>query len=142
MFQNTSNDPIHLKKGQVLGRATIGTTGHISKTLMEVEWSDLMQSGVWEWFLGLITPTSISAEFYKRPVLGTFQTLNDEIDFLASTIYYTKRDIGMQSESFSFNAFNKELPKAQSTIRKLVVRNCTPRSISKSELDKKISLAL
>ena len=48
MFQNTSNDLIHLKKGQIPGRATTGATGHISKTPMEVDWSDLMQPGARE----------------------------------------------------------------------------------------------
>ena len=141
MFQNTSNDLIHLKKGQILGRATTGATGHIFKTPMEVDWSDLMQPEAQERFLGPTTPIRVSTEFYDRLVLGTFQTLDDELDFLVSTIHHTERDIGMPSESFSFNASGKELPRAQSAIGKQAVENHPPHSISESELLQKISLA-
>ena len=72
MFQNTSNEPLHLKKGQVLGRATMGATGYISDTSMEVDWSDLIQLGVQKQFLGLTTPSLVSTNLYKCSVPGTF----------------------------------------------------------------------
>ena len=108
---------------------------------MEVDWSDLMQPGARERFLGPTTLTCVSVEFYERPVPGTFQTLDDELNFLASTIHHTERDIGMPSESFSFDASGKELPRAQSAIGKQAIENRPPRSISESELLQNISLA-
>ena len=151
MFQNTSNEPIHLKRGQVLGRATTGATEYTSNTAMIVDWADLIQPGARNHFLGSTAPKLISTSFYDWPIAETFQSLNEELNFLANTIHYT----GMEeprillSEMLTFNALGKELLKSQP-----IIINSTrdlpqlqsgterlPRTISEEELLKKIALA-
>ena len=111
-----------MKKGQVLGRATMGATGYITGTSIEVDWADLIQLGARERFLGLTAPPLIRKNFYQRPILGMFQTLDKELDFLANCIHDTGKVIAkdntpLPSELLTFSMTGKELPRPYPMIK-------------------------
>ena len=108
---------------------------------MEVDWGDLIQPGAREQFLGSTAPPLISKDFYQRLIAGTFQTLDEELDFLANTIHDTgkviaKDDTPLPSEMLTFSMTGKEFPRPHPMIKERL-----PRTISKAELLKKIASA-
>ena len=135
MFQNTSNEPIHLKKGQILGKAISGATGYIANTSMEIDWSDMIQPGARNRSLGSTAPRLISTNFYKWPT-ETLPNLMQQLDLLANTVHYTEKDTPLPSEILTFNAIGKELPGPQPSIKEHL-----PHTISESELLKKVASA-
>ena len=128
MFQNSSTEPISLKKGQVMGRATMGNIGLIYKTSIELDWADLVQPGSRKRSPGITAPRNISPRFYSSPVSGDRQCLADELDFLAAIVLYVEHETEMPSEQLCFTADGREV-------------QGPPRSITEDKPWKKIASA-
>ncbi|KAF8439650.1 hypothetical protein BGX38DRAFT_1144652 [Terfezia claveryi] len=133
MFQNSSTQPIHLKKNQVIGRATMGDLSMLTETGISMDWADLVRPGPRRKNNGNRAPTHVSTAFYdsQAPETAGTQTLTQELNFLADIVRNDpsgpQRDWLAPSESLAFNAEGQE--------------NSRQRSITEDELWKRIGKA-
>ncbi|KAF8439658.1 hypothetical protein BGX38DRAFT_1273241 [Terfezia claveryi] len=112
MFQNVSDTPIHLKKGQIIRRATTELTA-IGPAGTEIDWCDLVQPGPRRKQFGTKAPGMVSRAFYTTKT-SDHPSLEEELNYLANNVLYTEKEINVPSESMTFSADGREIPKARS----------------------------
>ena len=117
MFQNISNEPLHLKCGQILGRASCEAGSIIYETYIQIDWSDLVQPGPRRRSMGPQTPQFVSSTFYMALVPAERQSLADELDFLAANVFYIEKDNEPPSETLRFTKLGKEIQRPPRSIR-------------------------
>jgi len=129
MFQNTLVHPMKIKKGQVLGRASMATPySYMVDSGQHIDWADLAQPGPRpRQCPGTRPPTYMAADFYTCPwgPAGSI-SLDEQLSFLAHYVFTSgvERDMTPPSEQLSFSTEGREEPR--------------PRSITEDELWRKL----